>query len=384
MEIYYGHPSQERIVGNIYQGRVEDVLPGLGSAFVDVGERQSLFLSQGELNDQLLLDRGLKPWHGPAPIEKVVRPGQSLVLQVRRAGIGSKNPQGTTKISLPGRFWILLPTEDRLATSRRLSGVRTQRRLRRVAREIRGDGHGLIARTAAEGASREELEKDYKLLAATWEGIQRAARSTSKPCLLYKTMGLVQAMLRDRLLDGVCEVVVDSGFLYDKILAFLEYMNMEDYRDRVRVHKNGKPLFEQFNVESQIQQSLARRVDLAGGGFLVIDETEALIAVDVNTGSDVRHKSQRAAILNTNLAAADEIARQLRLRQIAGIIVVDFIDMSSEQDQAKLVDRLKTELRKDRVSADFVDITELGLVEITRKRRGESLAEMLENASFDA
>jgi ribonuclease G len=384
MEIHYGHPTQDRIVGNIYKGRVEDVLPGLGSAFVDVGEKQSLFLSQGELNDRLLIEHGFKPWHGPAPIQKVLRPGQSLVLQVRRDGIGSKNPQGTTKVSLPGRFWILLPTEDRMATSRRLSNVRTQRRLRRIAREIRADGHGLIARTAAEGASREDLETDYRLLATTWEGIERAAQGTSKPRLLYKTMGLVQTILRDRLLEDVREVIVDSEFLYEKIIAFLEYMNMDGYRERVRVHKEEVPLFERFNVEGQIQQSLARRVDLAGGGFLVIDETEALVAIDVNTGSDVRHRNQRAAILNTNLEAAGEIARQLRLRQIAGIIVVDFVDMASQQDQDKLVDRLKVELRKDRVSADFVDITELGLVEITRKRRGESLAEMLENAAFDA
>jgi ribonuclease G len=384
MEIHYGHPTQERIVGNIYRGRVEDVLPGLGSAFVDVGERQSLFLSQGEINDQLLIERGFKPWHGPAPIQTVLRPGQSLVLQVRRDGIGSKNPQGTTKVSLPGRFWILLPTEDRLAASRRLSGVRTQRRLRRVAREIRGDGHGLIARTAAEGASREELEGDYRLLAKTWEGIERAASSTSKPRLLYKTMGLVQTILRDRLLNNVREVIVDSTFLYEKIQAFLEYMNMTSYRDRIRVHSGGKALFDTYGLEAQIQQSLARRVDLEGGGWLVIDETEALVAIDVNTGSDVRHRNQQAAILNTNLEAAREIARQLRLRQIAGIIVVDFVDMASEGNQAKLVEQLKAELRKDRVSADFVDITELGLVEITRKRRGESLAEMLENAAFDA
>jgi len=383
-EIHYGHPSRERIVGNIYKGRVEDVLPGLGSAFVDVGERQSLFLSQGELNDALLLERGLKPWHGTAPIQKVLKAGQTLTLQVRREGIGSKNPQGTTKISLPGRFWILLPNEDRLAASRRLSGVRSQRRLRRIAREIRKDGHGLIARTAAEGASQEDLENDYQLLSKTWASIERAARSASAPRLLHKTMGLVQAILRDRLLPDVQEVVVDSEFLHEKILAFLEYMGMESYRDRIRVHSGPKPLFAQHSVEQRIKQSLARRVELPGGGFIVIDETEALVAIDVNTGSNVQHRNQEAAILNTNLEAASVIARQLRLRKVAGIIVIDFVDMASTGDQQKLIDCIKAELQRDRVPADFVDITGLGLVEITRKRRGESLAEMLENAAFDA
>lgn len=384
MEIYYGHPSKEKIVGNIYKGRVEDVLPGMGSAFVDVGERKSLFLSQGELNDAMLRSRGFKPWHGAAPINKVLRPGQSLILQVRRAGIGSKNPQGTTKISLPGRFWVFLPTEDRLGVSRRIESMRGQRRLRRIARELKKDGEGMIARTAAQWASREELERDYHFLSETWEGIEAAARSASASQLLYKTMGLVQTILRDRLLPDVHEVVVDSKFFYEKILSFLDYMYMEDYRDRIRLHREKVPLFERYHIEEQIKEACSRRVDLAGGGFVVIDETEALTAIDVNTGGDVRHRNQQAAILNTNLEAVEEIARQLRLRQISGIIIVDFVDMENPSYEQRMIDKIKQELKKDRVSADFIDITGLGLVEITRKREGESLAGMLENAVFDA
>lgn len=384
MEIYYGHPSHEKLVGNIYRGRVEDVLPGLGSAFVDVGERKSLFLSQSEINDPYLIEKGFKPWQSGVPINKLLRPGQFVTLQVRRDGIGSKNPQGTMKISLPGRFWVYLPTEDRLGVSRRVESVREQRRIRRVARALKRDGEGMIARTAAQWANDEELERDYHLLVETWERVQDASKAANGARLLYKAMGLVQTVLRDRLGPEISEVVVDSPFFFEKIISFLDYMQLAEFKERVALHKGADPLFAKYNVEKQIQDSLARRVPLAGGGSLVIDETEALIAIDVNTGGDVRHRNQEAAILNTNLEAATEIARQLRLRQMSGIIVVDFVDMEDPAHIEQVTDRVKEELKKDRVSADFVDMTALGLVEITRKRRGESLADMLENAKFDA
>ncbi|RLE36917.1 hypothetical protein DRJ23_06680 [Candidatus Acetothermia bacterium] len=195
---------------------------------------------------------------------------------------------------------------------------------------------------------------------------------------------MVQSILRDRLLPDVHEVIVDSEFFREKIISFLEYMHMEDYKDRIKVHSGKTPLFEHYKIEEQIQETRSRRVNLAGGGFIVIDETEALTAIDVNTGGDVRHRTQQAAILNTNLEAVKEIARQLRLRRISGIIIIDFVDMDSQQHIQKMIDAIKEELRKDRVSADFIDITPLGLVEITRKREGESLAGMLNGAEFDA
>jgi len=384
MEIYYGHPSQEKLVGNIYRGRIEDVLSGLGSAFVDIGERRSLFLSRNELNDRLLDESGVKPWQSDVPITKILRQGQMLTLQVRREGIGNKNPQGTTKISLPGRFWVYLPNEERLGVSRRVENVRDQRRIRKIARALRRPHEGMIARTASKWASDEDLERDFGLLVETWDGVKAVAEKASKPRLLYKGMGLVQTVLRDRLDPDTERVIVDSPFFREKILSFLDYMQMSSYEDRVRTHEGKEALFTKYRVEEQIQKSLSRRVPLAGGGSLVIDETEALIAIDVNTGGDVRHRNQHAAILNTNLEAAAEIARQLRLRQISGIIIVDFVDMENAKDVNRVVEKVKAELKNDRVSADFVDMTALGLVEITRKRQGESLADMLENAKFDA
>ncbi len=384
MEIYYGHPSQEKLVGNVYRGRIEDVVPGMGSAFVDVGEKRSLFLSLNELNDAMLDEKGFKPWQTEIPIGKILQKGQMVTVQVRRDGIGTKNPQGTTKISIPGRFWVYLPTEDRLGVSRRVESVRDQRRIRRLARALKKPGDGMIARTAAQWASDEELERDYRLLVESWDRVRAASKAAVSPRLLYKAMGLVQTVLRDWMGPDIAEVAVDSPFFYEKIQSFLEYMQMEQHAAKIRLHKGPEPLFAKYDVERQIQDSLARRVPLAGGGSVVIDETEALIAIDVNTGGDVRHRNQAAAILNTNLEAATEIARQLRLRQISGIIVVDFIDMEDAQHVEQVIARVREELKKDRVSADFVDMTGLGLIEITRKRRGESLSDMLENAKFDA
>ncbi|MBE0634861.1 ribonuclease E/G, partial [Candidatus Bipolaricaulota bacterium] len=194
----------------------------------------------------------------------------------------------------------------------------------------------------------------------------------------------VQTILRDRLGPNVKEIIVDSPFFKEKIGSFLDYMRMSSYKKLVTVHEGQEGLFDKYKIEEQIQAGLSRRVALAGGGSLVIDETEALIAIDVNTGGDVRHRNQHAAILNTNLEAAAEITRQLRLRQISGIIIIDFVDMESPKDVQQVIDKVKEELKKDRVSADFVDMTALGLVEITRKRQGESLSDMLENAEFDA
>ena len=384
MEIYYGHPSREKLVGNIYRGRIEDVVPGMGSAFVDVGERKSLFLSLNELNDGMLEEKGFKPWQAGIPVGKLLRQGQMITVQVRRDGIGTKNPQGTTKISIPGRFWVYLPTEDRLGVSRRVESVRDQRRIRRLARTLKKPGEGMIARTAAQWATDEDLERDYRLLVESWDRVGSAAKTATSPRLLYKAMGLVQAVLRDWMGPDIAEVVVDSPFFYEKIHSFLEYMQMAAHKEQIRLHKGPEPLFAKHDIDRQIQDSLSRRVPLAGGGSIVIDETEALIAIDVNTGGDVRHRNQAAAILNTNLEAATEIARQLRLRQISGIIVVDFVDMDDSQHVQQIIDKVREELKKDRVSADFVDMTGLGLVEITRKRRGESLSDMLENAKFDA
>ncbi len=379
MEIYFELPERRQIVGNIYLGKVETVLPGMGAAFVDVGEKQSLFLSQHEINDAILVAKGFEPWRSPIPIQKVLHPGQQVIIQVRREGVGKKNPQGTTKISLPGRYWVFLPKEDRVAVSRRVADQEEQRRLRGIAYELKAPGEGLIARTAAAGVSKADLERDFKFLLGTWKGIEEDAQKSSPPKLLYRGLDQVKSLIRDRFTGEVDSLIVDDEAQYKEILEFLHYLHLDSLKGKVKLYRGKLPLFVHYDIERQLREALQRRVPLKGGGFLAIDETEALTAIDVNTGSDVRHKNQEAAILNTNLEAAVEIPRLLRLRKISGIIVVDFIDMARKSNERKVIDRLKQELRKDRVPADFIDITKLGLVEITRRKEGESLASMLED-----
>lgn len=375
MEIHYDHPG--RLLGNIYKGIVRDILPGISSAFVDVGLEQKLFLSIKELSDGLWHEKRGRRRQAPQ-IQKLLKSGQSIILQVKREGIGTKNPQGTMKISLPGRYWVFLPTDERLGVSRRVTDEHESRRLKKIAKKLKREGEGLIARTAAQGTSEEDLERDFNYLLGTWKGIEEQAKQAKAPALLYRGVNLVRAFLRDRLLEDVQRVVVDSEETYQEIRDFLDYMHMEEFLNRVELYRGKRPLFEARAVEEQLRESLQPRVRLPGGGSLVIAETEALTAIDVNTGGDVRYQDQQLAILNTNLEAAVEIPRQLRLRKLSGIIIADFVDMKRRDHIEKVIRKLQEELKKDRVPADFVDVTKLGLIEMTRKREGESLAGMLE------
>ncbi len=378
VEVFYEDFQEDRLVSNIYKGKVEDVLSGLGSAFVDVGEEQSLFLSRSEINQAILRSRGFDPNDYPPHINKVINEGESLIVQVKRGVIGTKNPQGTTKISLPGRYWVFLPKDSRLGISRRITDDKEVRRLKDVARDLKEDSEGLIARTASQDASESDLRRDFNFLLGTWKGIEEEAKKVKPSHLLHAHTNIVRRIIRDRLLDDVDRVVTDSKDVYDDIIDYIHYLRMNDYKDRIELYDKNVSLFENYGVEKALKRCLQREVPLDPGGYLAIDETEALTAIDVNTGSNVNHKNQAKAILNTNLAAADEIPVQLRLRKISGIIVVDFVDMYTERDQQKVINRLKSNLREDRVPADFIDMTPLGLVEITRKREGESLADLME------
>ena len=382
MEIYYDDPERSRLVGNIYKGTVKDVLNGISAAFVHVGLDENLFLAAKELNESILKSRSYRR-NDTFPIGKVLKGGQQLIIQVKREGIGDKNPQGTTRISLAGRYWVFLPKDGRLGVSRRIEDSNENRRLKGIARELKRDDEGLIARTAAVGASKDDLRRDFNFLLGTWKGIEEEADNVSAPKLLFAGPGMIKGIIRDRLMPEVDRIVVDAQPVYDELQDFLKYMHMEDYLDALELYQEKQPLFEARGVERQLNESLEGEVPLPGGGSLIVAETEALTAIDINTGSDTRHRNQEQAILNTNLEAAVEIPRQLRLRKISGIIVVDFIDMRRKDHIRQVTEKLEEELNKDRVPADFIDMTALGLVEITRKREGESLAEMLSNGSDD-
>ncbi len=377
VEVHFELPDRRPLVGNIYKGKVETVLPGMGAAFVQVGEKKPLFLAAHELHEGILRAKGIEPGRGLPPIQKVLKPGESLIVQVRREGVGEKNPQATTKLSLPGRYWVFLPTEERVSISRRIEDREVARRLRQLAYELKPEGTGLIARTAALYASRDDLERDFKYLLGLWKGIQELAEKSSPPKLLYAPPDLVRCVVRDRFLEDVDSLIVDDEATYQEILEFLDYLHLGKLKSRVRLYRGTVPLFVRYGVEEELARAMQRKIPLKGGGFITVDETEALTAIDVNTGSDVKHKNQAAAILNTNLEAARLIPRLLRLRKISGIIIVDFVDMQNEKDKEKVIATLKEELKKDRVPADFIEITKLGLVEITRKKEGESLSALL-------
>lgn len=377
MEVHFELPDRRSLVGNIYKGKVETVLPGMGAAFVQVGEKKPLFLAAHELHDGILKAKGWEPSRGVPPIQKILKTGESLIVQVRRDEIGEKNAQATTKLSLPGRYWVFLPTEERVSISRRIEDREVARRLRQIAYELKPEGTGLIARTAARYASRDDLERDFKYLLGLWKGIQELAEKSSPPKLLYSPPDLVHSIVRDRFLEDVDSLIVDDEATYQEILEFLDYLHLGKLKSRVRLYRGTVPLFVRYGVEEELAKVMQRKIPLKGGGFITVDETEALTAIDVNTGSDVKHKNQAAAILNTNLEAARLIPRILRLRKISGIIIVDFVDMANEKDKEKVIATLKEELKKDRVPADFIEITKLGLVEITRKKEGESLSALL-------
>lgn len=377
MEVHFELPDRRSLVGNIYKGKVETVLPGMGAAFVQVGEKKPLFLAAHELHDGILKAKGWEPSRGVPPIQKVLKTGESLIVQVRRDEIGEKNAQATTKLSLPGRYWVFLPTEERVSISRRIEDREVARRLRQIAYELKPEGTGLIARTAARYASRDDLERDFKYLLGLWKGIQELAEKSSPPKLLYSPPDLVHSVVRDRFLEDVDSLIVDDEATHQEILDFLDYLHLGKLKSRVRLYRGTVPLFVRYGVEEELAKVMQRKIPLKGGGFITVDETEALTAIDVNTGSDVKHKNQAAAILNTNLEAARLIPRILRLRKISGIIIVDFVDMANEKDKEKVIATLKEELKKDRVPADFIEITKLGLVEITRKKEGESLSALL-------
>jgi len=367
-------------VGTIYRGKVETVLPGMGAAFVGVGEKKALFLSEQEISDALLQAKEVPPGRETVPIGKVLRPGEVVTIQVRREGMGKKNPQGTTKISLPGRYWVFLPTESRVGISRRVDDPDAARRLREIAYDLKGEGQGLIARTAALHASREDLELDFRYLQDLWREIEARAQAVSPPQVLHRPLDLVRTIIRDRFLEDVSSVLVDDEGLHAEIRSFLEDLRLPHLRRRVRLYRGTVPLFVRYDIERQLREALQRKIPLKGGGFLAVDETEALTAIDVNTGSDVRHRTQSSAILNTNLEAAKEIPRILRLRRISGIIIVDLVDMESEGEMERVLAVLREGLRKDRVPADLIGVTKLGLVEITRRREGESLLSSLDDA----
>ncbi len=343
--------------GEIYKARVESVLPGIHASFVNLGDGRNAFLY---LNDARGLD---------------LQPNKELLVQVTKTARKNKGARVTSRISLPGRYVVLVPGGQESGVSKRIVDENERKRLKAIARELRGD-YGIIVRTAAEGVDDESLAHDVETLLALWREIEHTGRTQSAPCLLYRDLGLLGRVLRDELTEQVSEIIVDGPEEFENVGSHLSSLCGGEPPE-LSLYKGTIPLFEHYGVEKEIDAALERKVWLKSGAYLIIDHTEALTVIDVNTGKYIGKTDLRHTVLETNLEAASEIARQLRLRAIGGIVVIDFIDMDFEEDRSRLLRRLEEVFQPDRYRARVFGVSQLGLVEITRKRARPDIRSML-------
>ncbi|MEI8404064.1 MAG: Rne/Rng family ribonuclease [Actinomycetes bacterium] len=363
-----------QIDGNLYLGRVQNVLPGMEAAFVDIGIPKNAVLYRGDVHfDADDVEGGIAQ---AARIEDVLRAGQLIVCQVTKNPIGAKGARLTQEVSLPGRFAVLVPNSSTIGISKRL-GDNERKRLRKILDEVRPEGHGLIVRTAAEGASAEDLKRDVAELAARWKSIEAEAAKSGRPGLLFRELDLAVRMLREELNGDYRGVLIDDENLYNQVRSYVGQVSPEMV-ERVE-HYNptaeNLPLFERYFVHEQLHKALDRKVWLPSGGSLIIERTEALTVIDVNTGKNVGKTNLEETVFKNNLEAAEEVAHQLRLRDIGGIIVIDFIDMEAKGHREAVAAQLRQALSRDKTRTQVFDISELGLVEMTRKRISEGLIE---------
>lgn len=374
VEMYIERAMSQRLVGNIFKGRVENVLPGMQAAFVNIGLEKNAFLyvedaynsKQGE---QVITE--YKP-----NICDVVKQGQEIMVQIVKEPIGTKGARVTTQVTLPGRYLVLIPTVDYIGISRRIDNEKERERLRSMAAEIKPEGMGVIVRTAAEGVEEEELRQDINMLIRLWKKIISRYSRGPVPNLIHRDLELVQRILRDIFTEDVDRLVIDARHEYEKVVELLDII---DPALKAKVYlEERENIFESLGIEKELEKALKRKVWLKSGGYLVIDQAEALTAIDINTGKYVGDTDLEDTVLRTNLEAVSEIARQLRLRNLGGIIIVDFIDMNREEHWKKVLDKLETETKKDKTKTNILGTTQLGLVEITRKKVRPSLSEVLQ------
>ncbi|WP_341886955.1 ribonuclease G [Variovorax sp. YR752] len=382
-ELHIERALERGLVGNIYTGRVARVLPGMQSAFVDIGQERAAFLHVADVHVAGAAHGGARGDGSGAqtPIERLVFEGQTLMVQVIKDAIGTKGARLSTQISIAGRLLVFLPQDDHIGISQKIGSheLREQLRARMTALVATTDGSptgGFILRTNAEEASDEELADDIAYLRKTWGVVRERGFSSPPGTLLHQDLSLVERVLRDLAHDATGAIRIDSKMQFDILKAFGEEFTPGSVA-KLEHYKGERPIFDLFNIDAEVAKALARRVDLKSGGYLIIDQTEALTTIDVNTGGFVGARNFDDTIFKTNLEAALAIARQLRLRNLGGIIIIDFIDMSREEHQNAVLAELRKQLSRDRTKITVSGFTQLGLVEMTRKRTRESLAHML-------
>ncbi len=383
VELMFDRPDQDRIVGDIFLGKVEAVLPGIQAAFVDIGTEKAGFLHVSDLNldDEEPDDdeggngngggRGVRRWNRKLPpIQDHIQRGQELLVQVTKEPISTKGPRLTAQVSLPGRFLVYMPYSSRVGVSRKIEGREQRAKLRKMAKEVLpSDSGGIIVRTVSEEVTQLTLDAEFKRLHEMWQKIQRRSESSKAPIAVHREAKLVSGVIRDLFSDRFDALRIDNRGVYNEIVEYVKSVD-PDLMDRVHFHSGAVPLFDEYGVDEEIRQIFQRRVDLKSGGHIVIEPTEALVSIDVNTGrfTGKGKKDPEQTILKTNVDAAREIAKQIRLRDVGGIIVLDFIDMESQENRDKVLHELRSHLGRDRARTKAFEVSSLGLVEMTRQR----------------
>ena len=388
VEIMFDRPDQDRLVGDIYLGRVEAVLPGIQAAFVDIGEEKAGFLHVSDLLGEEDDDDDAGNGNGNGggggrrsrkypPIQDQVKKGEEILVQVTKEPIGTKGPRVTAQVSLPGRFLVYMPFSSHVGVSRKIDGREERSRLRAMARGVIPEGAGgVIVRTVGEEVTRETLEAEFRRLHDRWKKIQRRARAQKAPSRVHGEARMVSGVIRDLFSDKFDRLTVDSKEVHAEITSYVSSVSPE-LLERIHLHQGAVPLFDEHGVEAEMRKAFDRRVDLPSGGYIIVEPTEALVSVDVNTGRYTGRRDPEHTILRTNLDAAREVARQLRLRDVGGIIVVDFIDMESQENRDRVLHELRSHLGRDRARTRAYEVSELGLVEMTRQRVRPSLVQSL-------
>lgn len=400
-ELFVERRVGENITGNIYKGKVIRVLPGMQAAFVDIGQDQAAFLyvtdvyNSIEEYEQLMGEAGKGEESNKEEaddegsvllkvplleqrfnIEEILYKGQNILVQVSKAPIGSKGARITAHISIPGRFLVLMPRTDHIGISRRIEDENERARLKQIIEELKPKKYGFIARTLSEGVSKEKIASEMDFLITLWENIQKKYVNMSAPSLLHQELDVTLRAVRDLFTQEVGRLVIDSQTGYESILRFLDTF-MPRLKDSVELYHGAEPIFDAYNLETEIARALKKQVWLKSGGHIVIENTEAFVVIDVNTGRYVGKRNLEETVLKINLEAVKEIAYQIRLRNIGGLIVIDFIDMEKETNREKVYSSLQEALKKDRTKTNVLPMTEMGLIQMTRKRTRENLNRML-------
>ncbi|WP_350342529.1 Rne/Rng family ribonuclease [Proteinivorax tanatarense] len=360
VEFYVEQEENSQKVGNIYKGKVKDILPGMQAAFVDIGFSKNAFLYVGDI---LTNDRE----SNEEKIEKLLTPNQDILVQVTKEQMGTKGARITCNLTVPGRYLVLMPFNNYIGISRRIEDEYERNRLKSIAERIKHQHYGIIIRTVAEGIAEEKLHKDLDFLLGLWSNIEDNYKSYTSPSMVFSDLDLVGRALRDLFDKQVDYLYIDDKTQYNKIRNILSIKSPK-LIDKVKLYTLKNPIFYQFGIDKELQKAFDRKIWLKSGGYLIIDQLEALTVIDVNTGKFVGSKNLEDTVIRTNIEAAAEICRQIRLRDLSGIIIIDFIDMPKDEHKELILRLLEEEMKKDHTKGQILGITQLGLVEITRKK----------------